>query len=230
MRVLAIGDIHGTYDALKTLVKAAGLTADDLLVALGDYVDRGPDSAAVLDWLIERKQSGGKLVALRGNHERMMLDSRTEPETLEYWRTYGGDATLDSYFRRGGEGELGDVPTSHWEFMENDCRNWFETESHIFVHANLLAEMRLEDQPEYILLWEKLGETSPHFSGKTMICGHTPQSSGLPLNRGHAVCIDTWSCGLGWLTCLDAATGEYWQANQRRQVRRGQLAPVPNNP
>jgi serine/threonine protein phosphatase 1 len=230
LRVLAIGDIHGTFDALRALVAAAELTADDLLVTLGDYVDRGPDSAAVLDWLIERRQSGGQLVALRGNHERMMLDARTDFQTLEYWRTYGGDATLDSYFRRGGEGELSDVPDSHWEFMENVCRNWFETDSHLFVHANAVPEMRLEDQPEYVLLWEKLGETSPHFSGKTMVCGHTPQSSGLPLNLGHAVCIDTWSCGLGWLTCLDVATGQYWQANQRRQLRRGQLAPVPNQP
>jgi serine/threonine protein phosphatase 1 len=225
LRVLAIGDIHGTYDALRALVAAAELTADDLLVTLGDYVDRGPDSAAVLDWLIERKQTG-KLVALRGNHERMMLDARTDCQTLEYWRTYGGDATLDSYFRRGGEGELSDVPQSHWDFMEHECRNWFETDSHIFVHANLLAEMPPEDQPEFVLLWEKLGESWPHFSGKTMVCGHTPQSSGLPLNLGHAVCIDTWACGLGWLTCLDVMTGEYWQADQRRQVRRGELAPV----
>jgi serine/threonine protein phosphatase 1 len=223
--VLAIGDIHGTYDALKALVAAVNLTPDDLLVTLGDYVDRGPDSAAVLDWLIERKQSG-QLIALRGNHERMMLDARTDPETLEYWRTYGGDATLDSYFRRGGEGELSDVPQGHWNFMERDCRNWFETESHIFVHANMLPEMPLEHQPEFVLLWEKLGETSPHFSGKTMVCGHTPQSSGFPLNLGHAVCIDTWACGLGWLTCLDVTTGEYWQTNQRRQARRGELIPV----
>lgn len=225
MRVLAIGDVHGTYDALRALTAAVNLTSDDLVVTLGDYVDRGPDSASVLDWLIERRQTG-QLVALLGNHERMMLDARTDPETLEYWRTYGGEATLDSYFRRGGEGELSDVPQSHWDFLEHGCRTWFETDSHFFVHANALPETPLEDQPEFVLLWEKLGDTSPHFSGKTMICGHTPQSSGLPLNLGHAVCIDTWSCGLGWLTCLDVATGEYWQANQRRQVRRGELTPA----
>lgn len=229
MRVLAIGDIHGTFNALAALVSAVELTADDLLVTLGDYVDRGPDSAAVLDWLIERRQNG-KLVALRGNHERMMLDSRSDYRTREYWLSYGGDATLDSYFRRGGEGELSDVPEAHWQFMENVCQNWFETDTHFFVHANALPDMSLDDQPEYVLLWEKLVDVPPHTSGKIMICGHTPQSSGQPLNLGHAVCIDTWACGPEWLTCLDVTSGQYWQANQRGQVRRGELSPVPNKP
>jgi serine/threonine protein phosphatase 1 len=224
-RVLAIGDIHGTYDALVALAAAVELTPDDLLITLGDYVDRGPDSAAVLDWLIERREKG-RLVALRGNHERMMLDARTEYQTREYWLSYGGDATLESYFRRGGEGELTDVPDSHWEFIENECRNWFETDTHFFVHANAVPDIPLEEQPEFILLWQKLVEAAPHVSGKTMLCGHTPQSSGRPLNLGHAICIDTWACGPEWLTCIDVATGQYWQANQRRQIRRGELGPV----
>jgi serine/threonine protein phosphatase 1 len=223
--VLAIGDIHGTFNALSALVSFVELKADDLLITLGDYVDRGPDSAAVLDCLIDRRKTG-KLVALRGNHERMMLDSRSDDRIREYWLSYGGDATLESYFRRGGEGELSDVPEAHWEFMENVCQNWFETDTHFFVHANALPDMPLEDQPEYVLLWEKLVDAPPHMSGKIMVCGHTPQSSGEPLNLGHAVCIDTWACGPEWLTCLDVVTGQYWQANQRGQVRRGELTPI----
>ena len=223
MRVLAVGDIHGCFDALISLQAAVGLSADDLLITLGDYVDRGPDSAAVLDWLIERRQRG-KLIALRGNHEQMMLASRTDEQTREYWLSYGGEATLDSYLRRGGEGTLDDVPHAHWDFMLDQCQNWFEIETHFFVHANAVAELPLADQPDEILYWEKLFDPAPHVSGKTMVCGHTPQSSGLPLNLGHAVCIDTWACGAGWLTCLDVATGEFWQANQRREVRRGELA------
>lgn len=222
MRVLAIGDIHGSFDALLGLQAAVGLSADDLLITLGDYVDRGPDSAGVLDWLIERARIG-KLIALRGNHERMMLGARVDDETREYWLTYGGEATLTSYLHRGGEGELSDVPQRHWDFMERQCRNFYETETHFFVHANALADLSLADQPEEILLWEKLIDPLPHVSGKTMICGHTPQSSGLPLDMGHAVCIDTWACGAGWLTCLEVATGEFWQANQRREVRGGEL-------
>jgi serine/threonine protein phosphatase 1 len=56
-----------------------------------------------------------------------------------------------------------------------------------------------------------------------MVCGHTAQKSGLPRDHGHAVCIDTWVYGKGWLTCLDVATGEFWQANQRGQTRAGRL-------
>jgi serine/threonine protein phosphatase 1 len=223
LRVLAIGDIHGAYNALLALESAVGLSADDLLITLGDYVDRGPDSAGVLDWLIERRAKG-KLVALLGNHERMMLDARSDYLARESWLSYGGEATLTSYERRGGEGQLDDVPAAHWEFMEQSCRNWHETGSHFFVHANALPDLPFDEQPEEILLWERFFDPVPHQSGKTMVCGHTPQSSGVPLNLGHAVCIDTWAYATGWLTCLDVATGDYWQANQRGARRRGKLA------
>lgn len=223
MRILAIGDIHGCYDALAALETAVGLSPQDLLITLGDYVDRGPDSAAVLDWLIERSQDG-RLVPLQGNHERMMLGARGDDLTCEDWLLFGGEATLESYLRRGGNGDLDDVPDRHWQFLERQCRPWHEIESHFFVHASALADLPMEQQPERVLFWERLFDAMPHQSGKTMICGHTPQSSGVPLNLGHAVCIDTWACGGGWLTCLDVQTGRYWQANQRRKTRTGELA------
>ena len=74
-RYLAIGDIHGCFTALTALVKSIGLHDDDTIVTLGDYVDRGPDSALVLDFIIELS-AHYNLVPLRGNHEIMMLDSR----------------------------------------------------------------------------------------------------------------------------------------------------------
>lgn len=52
-----------------------------------------------------------------------------------------------------------------------------------------------------------------------MVCGHSSQKSGLPLNHGHAICIDTWACGQGWLTCLDVESGKVWQANEARETR-----------
>jgi serine/threonine protein phosphatase 1 len=74
-----------------------------------------------------------------------------------------------------------------------------------------------------MLYWESFDDPPPHESGKVMVCGHTSQKSGKPRNLGHAVCIDTWACGEGWLTCLDAESGRYWQANQRGETRRGWL-------
>jgi serine/threonine protein phosphatase 1 len=222
VRILAIGDIHGCYDALAALTAAVGLARRDLLITLGDYVDRGPDSAAVLEWLIERSKRG-KLVALLGNHERMMLDARNDDLTREDWLIYGGEATLASYRRRGGDGGLDDVPDRHWQFLERGCRPWHEIDSHFFVHASALADTPLAEQPEETLLWQRLSHAAPHQSGKTMVCGHTPQASGVPLNLGHTVCIDTWAYGDGWLTCLEVESGRYWQANQRREVRQGGL-------
>jgi len=52
-----------------------------------------------------------------------------------------------------------------------------------------------------------------------MVCGHTSQKSGLPVNLGHAICIDTWAYGTGWLTCLDVTSGRVWQANQAGEQR-----------
>ncbi|HEY1064610.1 MAG TPA: metallophosphoesterase family protein [Pirellulales bacterium] len=221
MRTLAIGDVHGCFTALAALEKFVPFRPDDLLVTLGDYVDRGPDSFAVIDWLIAYGKRA-KLVALRGNHEIMMLDARTGRYALDRFLYCGGTATLDSYSPLGDEGRLADVPDEHWRFIEAS-RSWYETETHFFVHANAYPDYPLEIQPELMLFWESFNSPSPHESGKVMVCGHTPQRSGVPLNIGHAVCIDTWACGDGWLTCLDVASGRFWQADQRGATRRGWL-------
>lgn len=222
MRLLAIGDIHGCHTALRALEAAVPLAPDDLLVTLGDYVDRGPDSPAVLDWLIAR-QATGRLIALLGNHERMMLDARLNPRAQHAWLLYGGDATLKSYAARGATALLSDIPAAHWHFLETDCQTWFDTESHFFVHANVLPNIPLDEQPDAIVLWRRFHDVAPHEGGKIMICGHTPQPSGHPKNLGYAVCIDTGACNAGWLTCLDVQSGTYWQANERGEVRRDQL-------
>src|SRR2546426_9720291 len=75
MRVLAIGDIHGSIVALETLLAAVAPTPTDLIVTLGDYVDRGPRSCEVIEKLLAL-QATGRLVALLGNHDQMMLDAR----------------------------------------------------------------------------------------------------------------------------------------------------------
>lgn len=220
MRHLAIGDIHGCFKALTTLAAFVPCQPDDVVITLGDYVDRGPDSCAVLDWLIAYRRKA-TLVALRGNHEIMMLQARDD-ERFKRWMEYGGDATLASYSPFGDAGRLVDVPDSHWEFLEQQTCGWFETATHFFVHANAYPSYALTEQPDYMLYWESFGNPTPHESGKIMVCGHTPQKSGTPRNIGHAICIDTWACGKGWLTCLDVASGRYWQANQRGETRLGQ--------
>ncbi len=80
--------------------------------------------------------------------------------------------------------------------------------------------MPIDDQPDSMLYWKPFQFPAAHESGKTMICGHSSQKSGLPLNHGHAVCIDTWACGRGWLTCLHVESGMLWQANEAGETRR----------
>jgi serine/threonine protein phosphatase 1 len=225
LRHLAIGDIHGCFTALAALANFTPFRPDDVLVALGDYVDRGPDSYAVLDWVIAESRRG-RLIPLRGNHEIMMLEAREGGHALQRWLSYGGDAALASYSPLDDPGRITDIPDAHWTFLQNDLRPWFETKTHFFVHANAAADLPLAEQPDYLLYWEKFDDAPPHQSGKVMVCGHTPQKSGRPLSVGCAVCIDTWAYGQGWLTCLDPATGEYWQANQRGETRCDRLKPT----
>lgn len=219
MRYLAVGDIHGCHTALVTLAEFVPFQPDDVLITLGDYVDRGPQSRQVLDWLIERREKQ-RLIPLRGNHEIMMQDARVYGEyALDNWLAVGGREALESYAPPGKKGKLKDVPPAHWDFLERACLPYYETETHVFVHASLYPDLPLADQPDYMLYWESFYTASSHYSEKVMICGHTPQKSGIPANRGFAVCIDTNVCRRGWLTCLDVATGKYWQANQQGETR-----------
>jgi len=220
MRTLAIGDIHGCSQALRALLDAVKPGPDDWLITLGDYVDRGPDSYGVIEQLLGLHRTG-RLIALRGNHEEMMLLARESQEKLRCWLECGGKLALRSYSALGDAGKLADVPDAHWHFLERLCIDWHETDTHIFVHANVCPSLPMDEQLSLMLRWGVLdrARSEPHCSGKLLICGHTQQRSGLPLNLGHTVCLDTWPYGNGWLTCLDAATGQIWQANQAGRLR-----------
>ncbi|MFM6194689.1 MAG: metallophosphoesterase family protein [Planktothrix sp.] len=223
MRMIAIADIHGCSMAWDTLLSLIQPQPDDLMITLGDYVDRGPDSHGVLERLITLHQTG-RLVALRGNHEILMLEARNSPQQFDAWCKFGGYETLASYPTRQTTKDLENIPPHHWEFLEKTCVNYWETENHIFVHGNVNPQLPLNQQSTQQLLTTKFYSAKPHISGKTMICGHTRQTNGKPLNLGYAICIDTWVYGKGWLTGLDVNTGQIWQANQLGQSRTAWIA------
>ena len=223
MRILAIGDIHGCSVAFDTLMETVQLQPTDRIITLGDYVDRGPDSKGVIDRLIGLHHTG-QLVALRGNHEIMMLDAYDYPHRLEGWLVSGGRETLASYAPSSKKnGKLDHIPDEHWNFIANICRDWWETEEHFFVHGNVNPHKPLSQQSGHDLFWTRFYHAQPHCSGKTMICGHTSQKSGQPISLGYAVCIDTWVYGKGWLTCLDVNSGQIWQANQKGEKRNSRI-------
>lgn len=220
MRTIAIGDIHGCRASLEALADFVGLAEGDTVVTLGDYVDRGPDTRGVIAFLLELRKRL-EVVALMGNHEVMMLEGTKSVEAMLRWQNpgVGGQETLASYAASSFE----EIPVSHWRFL-NSLAMYHETETHLFVHASLVADLPLDEQPEVTLLWERFGQAPAHESGKVMVCGHTSQRAGLPVNLGHAICIDTAACHGGWLTALDTATGSYWQTNEAGERRAGNLA------
>ncbi len=225
MRTLAFGDIHGCYDSLVALWDEVEPTPKDTIIFLGDYVDRGPHSKQVIDFLLE-KMEGLSLIRLTGNHEEKFLLSRVYDFEIEAWiEDWDAIATLDSYGidNRTNPVASDAIPESHWEFLRT-CRPFYETDTHIFIHASIEYDLPLIEQQPYTLIHKKLViQDQPHISGKTVVCGHTAQKNHLPLDLRHTICIDTDAGRNGWVTCLDVEKGTYWQANQEKVTRRGKL-------
>lgn len=216
-RIFAIGDIHGCSAALMRLDQELKFSKNDLVITLGDYVDRGPDSRGVIEHLITLSRRC-QLVPLRGNHEIMMLDARQHRQAEIHWLHCGGDSTMQSYAARS----IQDIPHHHWQFLENTLP-YYETETDFFVHANSLPDIALAKLPDEVRYWMPLTSYQPHHSGKRMICGHTSQNSGFPLVLDGAVCIDTYLYGGQWLTCLETHSNQYYQTNQNGDFRVRQL-------
>lgn len=219
--MLAIGDIHGCHTALVTLLGAVKPTPADKIIFLGDYIDRGPASRQVIETLLELKQSSTP-VFLRGNHEVMILEGRADFDTFKTFQSFGGLQTLHSYDAHYRDDWASLIPNAHWEFLER-TEKFFETGTDIFVHGCVYPDIDVADQPEDVLFWETFDQLKPHKSGKRIICGHTPQRSHKPENVGFGVCLDTAAVYRGWLTCLDAGSGTYWQADEKGNTREGRL-------
>jgi serine/threonine protein phosphatase 1 len=217
-RTIAIGDVHGCSRALAALVGAIAPTPEDLLVVLGDYIDRGPDSRGVIDMLIDLGRRC-RLVTLMGNHEELLLDVWAGLLPIHWTTSIGGGATLDSY---GAGRDLGRIPAAHIRFMEGSL-DYVETATHIFLHANYDPDLPIPQQPFSTMRWQSLRDAipGPHRSGKTVIVGHTAQKDGEILDLSHIKCIDTYCYGGGWLTALDVDTSEVWQVGMDGQPRRG---------
>lgn len=218
-RVIALGDVHGCVHALDAVLERIRVQAEDTLVFLGDVIDFGHESAAVLDRML-KLQWQCRVVLIRGNHEQMFLEALKSEEAFESWMMFGGYDTLTSY-RFGAK--LSEVPAEHVAVIEASLP-YFETESHIFVHANYDPELPLSEQPEYLLRWTLLEDPypGPHDSGRKVVVGHTEQRNGEILDLGHVVCIDTYCRGYGWLTAMDVNSGTIWQASRFGAMREGE--------
>ena len=214
-RTIAIGDIHGCSFALAAIIDAIDIQPSDTIVPLGDYCDRGIETKGVLDQLIELK-SRCKLIPVLGNHDQMMLHARDGRSDFQFWLNCGGDSALDSY---GSTSQLDLIPREHFRFLES-CHSYFETDTHIFIHANYKPDTPLDRLDDKTLRWLSLRDYLPpkqHCSGKIAVVGHTPQAEVLDL--GYLICLDTGVWKGGWLTALDVESGQIWQVNERGELR-----------
>ncbi len=215
-RTIAIGDIHGYSAALDALLDAIRPCPEDTIVTLGDYINRGPDSRGVIERLMDLPRRC-RLVPILGNHDQILLEARSGLRLMALIGM-GGIATLNSY---GPGRDIRLIPQAHFQFLEG-CRDFYETDTHIFVHANYFPDIPMEEQPVMMLRWESISDMPPrpHVSGKTVIAGHTSQRSGEILDLGYVKCIDTDCYGGGSLTALDVQTGKSWQADRQGNMRK----------
>ena len=204
-RVYAIGDIHGRSDLLERLLRlirqdSLGRKGKNILVFIGDYIDRGPDSKGVIELLLDLP-SRYDVHFLRGNHDQSLLDFLGEPSAFRAWREFGAVDTLLSYgvfppladtdaaLKDARDRFMRAFPRAHRRFLEN-LSLWFEVGDYFFTHAGVRPGIPLTEQRQEDLLWireEFLSST--HDFGKVIVHGHTPMAS--PVRKSNRIGIDT---------------------------------------
>jgi len=226
MRVYAIGDIHGRSDLLRHMMQlidrdsnAASPVRQTVLVFIGDYVDRGPDSAGVIDLLLQvTSDPGYTTYALKGNHEVMFLEFLSNPTALFQWAANGGAETLESYgidvdaAAHSSDGAeklrrtaLSVIPDEHLAFL-SQLETAVQIGDYLFVHAGVRPGVPLEAQDEHDMIWirEPFLDHSGGF-GKVVVHGHTPVRE--PEVKTNRIDIDTLAWRSGQLTALVLENG-----------------------
>lgn len=170
MRTIIIGDIHGCYKEFAALLEKAALDVEaDRLVLLGDLMDRGPDSCAVLKKALELKASmGERFVCLMGNHEDLAVEAMDSGDR-SLWNSNGGGITRKSFYKAGKRiqryaGFLRGLPL------------FYETDDWICVHAGISLK-GLEETRRDIFLWDRGIAYGEPYRGKLLIYGHTPMKA-----------------------------------------------------
>jgi serine/threonine protein phosphatase 1 len=199
-KIFAIGDIHGSFDRLQDLMQKIPVDfANDTLVFIGDYIDRGPASVEVVEYLLDLKKRVPGIIFLKGNHEDMLEKYLDGTDRFTYLLN-GGQTTLDSYLSKTDRSGSFPIPTDHMEFFKS-LRLYYETEAYIFVHAGLRPKVPLASQEAEDLLWirDKFIYSKYNF-GKPVVFGHTPLEK--PLVEPNKIGIDTGAVYGNALTCV----------------------------
>jgi len=213
-KIFAIGDIHGCLSKLERVISRTGIdNKEDTLVFIGDYIDRGPDSRGVVDFVLDLKRKIHTVICLKGNHEQMFLDYVCLNKNEDLYLSNGGDTTIASYgYRNVHGGREFNIPDSHMEFF-NSLLPCYETDDYIFVHAGLRENVPLKDQNIKDMLWIRHDFIMSSYDfGKTVVFGHTPMSHSKPLFLPGRIGIDTGAVYGGFLTCIELPSKKIYQA------------------
>lgn len=209
-RLFAIGDIHGCRKELSVLLEhllsQEKITAEDTLIFIGDYIDRGPDSKGVIELLINVKQEFPEVKFLRGNHEDMLLDFLGYEGNLgEVYIPNGGKETLESYGLKVDTNEvelLQTLPKSHLSFFM-DLQSYVAIGGYVFAHAGLDPKRDLTMQMDNDLFWIREDFINhKHDFGKVVVFGHTPYQDVL-FDLPYKIAIDTGCVYGNKLSCIE---------------------------
>jgi serine/threonine protein phosphatase 1 len=217
-RIYAIGDMHGRLDLLERLrtmiVEDAHRHPIDrkVVIYLGDYIDRGPDSRGVIDLLAREPLPGFESIFLKGNHEDRLLEFLVDPGVAPGWMTYGGDAALFSYGVRPPDARkveeiltaqqafIAALPPEHLAFLRALKLVHIEGD-YAFVHAGFRGGVPIEFQTPEDMMWIRNEFLSSDADfGKVAVHGHTITDH--PEIRSNRIGIDTGAFATGTLTCL----------------------------
>ncbi len=230
-RVYTVGDIHGCPSEpevlLKHLTTKEGLGADDTVIFLGDYIDRGPNSRAVVDLLLDFKSKFPGTRFLRGNHEDMLLDFLGFGGNLgEAFLYNGGVETIQSYgisVFASVEEMVDALPVEHRKFFR-ELESIVIVDDFICVHAGLNPLRDLDAQNDGDVFWirdEFLHNIHPF--KKTVVFGHTPHRE-VVHHLPYKVGIDTGLVFGNKLSCLELRSGRILQvAREARHVAEGKV-------
>lgn len=224
-RIFVVGDIHGCYKELlalwKILNEDLGIGPEkDLLVFLGDYVDRGPNVKGVVDILLHIKALLPDTIFLRGNHEEMFMVYINEGKfsSNRSYHNCGGIETIRSYgFPIAELSEryftFNDLAPGHRDFYES-LIDMVVTSHYIFVHGGIDPDKPLHKQSDIDIMWSRYFEGRPHDFEQTVVYGHTPCSEYPHLHLPHYINMDTGCVFGGYLSCLELRSMIVYQVEE----------------
>lgn len=172
-RIFAIGDIHGCFNSMKELIEnKIQLRDDDKLIFLGDYIDRGPDSKKVLDYISELQNNDYDIVTLCGNHESMIVDAYYNESATSKWIQNGGSETLKSF----DINSLKVIDPKYIDFFRS-LKFYYEMDKYLFVHAGFNDKLENPFSDNYSMLWHSREQYfNPLLKDRIVIHGHSPVS------------------------------------------------------